>query len=84
MQCISAVRDYDKIKLELEAVQQKVADGDFEDETLNELGRLESLFEQIGGYNLEKNIMTVLKGLSFKDEDAQKPCTSFSGGWQMR
>jgi ATP-binding cassette subfamily F protein 3 len=28
--------------------------------------------------------MTVLKGLSFKDEDAQKPCTSFSGGWQMR
>ena len=31
-ECISAVRDYDKIKLELEAVQQRVADGDFEDE----------------------------------------------------
>lgn len=53
-------------------------------QTLNELNRMETLFDQIGGYNLEKNIMTVLKGLSFKDEDAHKPCTSFSGGWQMR
>lgn len=28
--------------------------------------------------------MSVLKGLSFKDEDTERLCSSFSGGWQMR
>ena len=37
-----------------------------------------------GGYSEEETIGSTLHGLGFAPEDWQKPCSAFSGGWQMR
>ncbi len=83
-ECVASIHNYDKIKSDLEDAQNKVASGDFDDDDLNDLVRLETEFEAAGGYNVESNVMQILKGLSFTDEDASRLCSSFSGGWQMR
>jgi len=52
-----------------------------------ELERLEAAtgaFEACGGYTVEARVGAVLKGLGFQPADYDKPCDSFSGGWQMR
>lgn len=37
-----------------------------------------------GGYEFEAAARKVLKGLGFRDDDAERPCSHFSGGWKMR
>ena len=51
---------------------------------LDEYGELQSRFEQLGGYALESSARRILHGLGFSDEDADRPITELSGGWQMR
>ena len=41
-------------------------------------------FDSVAAYTIEAEIGRVLKGLGFAEEDWQKPCEQFSGGWQMR
>ncbi|MCK4690606.1 MAG: ABC-F family ATP-binding cassette domain-containing protein [Desulfuromonadales bacterium] len=45
---------------------------------------LQQLFEQRGGYQMESEVGRVLHGLGFSRDDFNKPCDTFSGGWQMR
>ncbi len=45
---------------------------------------LQEEFLQRGGYAMEAEVARVLKGLGFSDDDHDKPCEHFSGGWQMR
>src|SRR5688500_20277430 len=33
---------------------------------------------------MDLRIATVLRGLGFSPDDAERPCETFSGGWQMR
>ena len=37
-----------------------------------------------GGYKKEERIGATLHGLGFSNQDWQRPCSEFSGGWQMR
>ena len=39
-------------------------------------------FEAAGGYDADKRIAIVLTGLGFKQEQWNKTCNEFSGGWQ--
>lgn len=41
-------------------------------------------FEAAGGYTVDQKIANVLKGLGFLEEDYERFCAEFSGGWQMR
>ena len=41
-------------------------------------------FEAAGGYDADKRIANVLTGLGFKQEEWNKSCSEFSGGWQVR
>jgi ATP-binding cassette, subfamily F, member 3 len=41
-------------------------------------------FRRLEGYSIDLKIMTVLRGLGFSNADLEKPCETFSGGWQMR
>ena len=41
-------------------------------------------FEAAGGYDADKRIANVLTGLGFKQEEWNKSCGEFSGGWQVR
>ncbi|GAB5357864.1 hypothetical protein AAMO2058_000411400 [Amorphochlora amoebiformis] len=44
----------------------------------------QTAFEQLGGYTVEGRVSRVLAGLGFSQSDHERPCSDFSGGWQMR
>jgi len=55
--------------------------------TESELEALEKATEQfsaVGGYSVDKRVSLVLTGLGFENGEFLQPCSSFSGGWQMR
>ena len=54
------------------------------DSLLHRYGELQEQFRHRGGYTMEAEIGTVLKGLGFSQEDWHRDCGQFSGGWQMR
>jgi len=51
---------------------------------LEELGELQTQFEDMDGYSLRNRAETALFGLGFTGEDLHRPFKEFSGGWQMR
>jgi ATP-binding cassette subfamily F protein 3 len=51
---------------------------------LERYGELQEQFRHRGGYTMEAEIGTVLKGLGFQQSDWFRDCGEFSGGWQMR
>jgi ATP-binding cassette subfamily F protein 3 len=54
------------------------------DALLHRYGDLQEQFRHRGGYTMEAEIGTVLKGLGFSQADWYRDCGEFSGGWQMR
>jgi ATP-binding cassette, subfamily F, member 3 len=68
----------------LEEAETLVSNGDTSDETLTMLSDATVEFEAAGGYDIEKKIANVLNGLGFLQEDWDRKCSEFSGGWQMR
>src|SRR3954451_19702422 len=77
-----------EIQAELAQVEASMAT-DYEDlDRLDQLvarqGELLEQFEQLEGYRVEAEIAKVRPGLGFAPTDRDKPCESFSGGWQMR
>jgi ATP-binding cassette subfamily F protein 3 len=76
------------IKTEMHDIEDQLGDPsvpDSEHETM--LGRyaeLQDRFRLDEGYSMDLRIATVLRGLGFGTDDAERPCETFSGGWQMR
>jgi ATP-binding cassette subfamily F protein 3 len=66
---------------ELERVPHGAPD---HDQMLERYGELQEQFRHRGGYTMEAEIGTVLKGLGFQQDDWYRDCGEFSGGWQMR
>jgi ATP-binding cassette subfamily F protein 3 len=54
------------------------------EQLLQRYGELQEQFRHRGGYTMESEIGTVLKGLGFQQSDWYRDCGEFSGGWQMR
>ena len=54
------------------------------DQLLHRYGELQEQFRHRGGYTMEAEIGTVLRGLGFSQADWHRDCGEFSGGWQMR
>ncbi len=54
------------------------------EQMLHRYGELQEQFRHSGGYTMEAEIGTVLKGLGFQQSDWHRDCGEFSGGWQMR
>lgn len=71
-------------KKAMDAAIKKMEDGDLSEKTMLELDEATTAFTNAGGYNLESTVETILKGLGFRDGDSERPCSEFSGGWQMR
>ena len=60
------------------------ADPDHLDELIHELGRLQSRFEALHGYELDARIDKLLPTIGFTSEGAEQLVRDYSGGWQMR
>lgn len=67
-----------------EAAEKALSEGNSSEDALIEFERASEEFEASGGYTVEQKIAGVLKGLGFVEEDYNKLCSEFSGGWQMR
>lgn len=53
-------------------------------QTIEDIGDLERKLEDLDAYRLRSKIETVLHGLGFSPDDAERKCSEFSGGWRMR
>ena len=54
------------------------------EELLEEMGALQTAFEDVHGYELESRAQTILRGMGFRDSDFERPIAELSGGWRMR
>jgi len=64
--------------------ERAASDPDHLNGLIEELGRLQSRFEALHGYELDARIDRLLPTLSFTPEGAEQLVASYSGGWQMR
>jgi len=53
-------------------------------ELMDEYGRLQHRFEQLGGWSLETEAKRIMAGLGFAEADMGREVGEFSGGWMMR
>jgi len=65
--------------------EMQLLESDLDDPAkLKRYGELQTLFEHLGGYDIETRVKVALGGLGFSVEEFAKPFKSFSGGWRMR
>ncbi|MEL6884073.1 MAG: ABC-F family ATP-binding cassette domain-containing protein [Pseudomonadota bacterium] len=48
------------------------------------IAEIQTRLADIDAWSAEARAATILKGLGFDDDEQQKPCADFSGGWRMR
>ncbi len=76
------------MKAEMHDIEHKLGDAavaqDEHDAMLARYSELQDWFRLAEGYSMDLRIATVLRGLGFNPEDAERPADTFSGGWQMR
>ena len=66
------------------ASERAAADADHLDDLIHELGRLQTRFEALHGYELDARIDKLLPTIGFSADEAERPVADYSGGWQMR
>ncbi|MGK2905225.1 MAG: ABC transporter ATP-binding protein [Desulfuromonadales bacterium] len=79
----SALAELLSVEAELQMLEGQIS-RQAEQADLDRYSELQEIFRQRGGYTIEAEIGRVLKGLGFAEQDWDKPCEQFSGGWQMR
>lgn len=79
----NALAELQQMELDLRSLETVLAEA-AEQADLEHYAELQQQFEQRGGYKMEAEVGRVLHGLGFSSDDFEKPCTTFSGGWQMR
>jgi len=79
----SSLEELLKVEAELQRLEELISHTAKQSD-LDRYSELQEIFRQRGGYMMEAEIGRVLKGLGFAEEDWDKPCEHFSGGWQMR
>jgi ATP-binding cassette subfamily F protein 3 len=76
------------VKAEMHAIEERLGDAAIaqpeHDAMLARYSELQDRFRIADGYSMDLRIATVLRGLGFTSEDADRPAETFSGGWQMR
>ena len=76
------------LKTEMHHIEDRLGDASVastdHDAMLARYSDLQDQFRLADGYNMDLRIATVLRGLGFDQDDAQRRTETFSGGWQMR
>ncbi len=85
-----AMEDAKKEVIELEnkireaEIKMKSLSGDELESLMNSYTNYTTRFEQLNGYQYKSDIIGVLKGLKFTEEDYDKPINVLSGGYKTR
>ena len=66
------------------ASDKAAEDPDHLDQLIHELGRLQTRFEALHGYELDARIDKLLPTIGFTPDGAEQLVSDYSGGWQMR
>ncbi len=77
-----------ELGLKLTEIENKMCDPDLTpdelDKVMEEYGKVQGEYQDLGGYDLETNAKTILEGLGIGSSRWDEPVESFSGGWKMR
>jgi len=65
---------------ELRRLEQAMAAGDHERDTLRRYAEAQARLEHAGGYAWQERVAAVVRGLGFADADLRRPLSTFSGG----
>src|SRR3954451_5012868 len=77
---LSGSADLVALEQELARLEQRMADGNHEQATLDAYSRAQARLEHAGGYNWRERAMAVVRGLGFGDSDLDRMLSTFSGG----
>jgi ATP-binding cassette subfamily F protein 3 len=78
---VSGAPELVALETELRDLEHRMADGDYEEATLNRYARAQAKLETAGGYNWRDRAMDTLRGLGFREAaDLDRPLATFSGG----
>jgi len=85
----SALADLDALEQELRALEQEMSERGARGEALpaaltRRYDECSHRFAQGGGFERHARVSEILAGLGFDHESADRPLSSFSGGWLMR
>lgn len=80
---MSQMTRYHAAKAAVHDAEARVA-ADPSDANLLALERAQAVLLEAGGNDVERRVDGILGGLGFQRCDYGRPCTDFSGGWQMR
>jgi ATP-binding cassette subfamily F protein 3 len=78
---LSGARELVELEATLSGLEQRMADGDYEEPTLARYSEAQSRLELAGGYTWRERALSTLHGLGFRDErDLDRSLSTFSGG----
>src|SRR3954454_9913422 len=77
---LSGSADLVALEQELARLEQRMADGDHEQATLDAYSRAQARLEHAGGYTWRERAMAVVRGLGFVEADLDRMLATFSGG----
>ena len=81
---VAATGELPILQAKIEEIGRALEEDPSNRQLLDELGRLQTRFEHLGGYDSGHRAEAALAGLGFDEEVFHHPLNSFSGGWQMR
>src|SRR3954454_2681960 len=77
---LAGTADLAAVEAELRTLEQTMAAGDHDRQTLARYGAAQARLEHAGGYDWRERATSVVRGLGFTDADLDRPLSSFSGG----
>src|SRR3954466_2090178 len=77
---LSGSADLVALEQELARLEQRMADGDHEQATLDRYSKAQARLEHAGGYTWRERAMAVVRGLGFVEPDLDRILSTFSGG----
>ncbi len=72
--------DVEAIEADLARLEAAMAEGAYDERTLNDYANAQMRLDQVGGYTWRVHVESVVRGLGFTEDDLGRPLSSFSGG----
>ncbi|MEY2517899.1 MAG: ATP-binding cassette, subfamily er 3 [bacterium] len=77
---LGGCRDLVALESELARLEQAMGEGAGDAATLDAYSRAQARLDHAGGYGWRERAIGVVRGLGFKDDDLDRPLSTFSGG----